>query len=182
MFEVERLTHQSLESYCHANIFHPLGMNSTTFRPADHPHVLSNLMSMSFRHRDGSIKTEANIYPLAPTIELGGSGLYTSTADFIKLLTSLLRNDGKVLKRETVDLMFNYRIPDESIMKSEEVKEFFDWGAHKDDVGMDYDHCLCGLVSLRDMKAGNKAGSVRWGGGTKSFWVREVRVLYGKDK
>jgi hypothetical protein len=155
-------------------------MNSTTFRPADYPHVLSNLMSMSFRHRDGSIKTEANIYPLAPTIELGGSGLYTSTADFIKLLTSLLRNDGKVLKKETVDLMFNYRIPDESIMKSEEVKAFFDWGAHKDDVGMDYDHCLCGLVSLRDMKPGNKAGSVRWGGGTKSFWVSERRVCIGR--
>jgi hypothetical protein len=61
-------------------------------------------------------------------------------------------------------------------MKSEKVKEFFDWGAHEDDVGMDYDHCLCGLVNLRDMKTGKKAGSVRWGGGTKSFWVSEVRV------
>ena len=151
-------------------------MNSTTFRPADHPHVLSNLMPMSFRHKDGSIKTEANIYPLAPTIELGGSGLYTSTADFIKLLTSLLCNDGNVLRKGTVDMMFNYRITDENIMKSEKVKEFFDWCAHEDDVGMDYDHCLCGLVNLRDMKTGKKAGSVRWGGGTKSFWVSEVRV------
>ncbi len=62
-------------------------------------------------------------------------------------------------------------------MKSEKVTVFFDWGAHEDDVGMDYDHCLCGLVNLRDMKTGKKAGSVRWGGGTKSFWVSEVRVL-----
>ncbi|KAN0099370.1 beta-lactamase/transpeptidase-like protein [Hyaloscypha variabilis] len=167
---IERLTHQSLESYCQANIFGPLSMKSTTFRPADHPHVLENLMPMAWRNQDGTIKNEASIYPLAPNVELGGSGLYTCAPDYLAFLTSLLRNDGKVLKPETVDLMFNYRIPDESIMKSEKVKGFFDWGAHPDDVGTEYDHCLCGLVNLKDMKTGKKAGSVRWGGGTKSFW------------
>jgi hypothetical protein len=147
-------------------------MRSTTFRPADHPHVLENLMEMAWRNKDGTIKNEASIYPLAPTVELGGAGLYTTTADYIKLLTSLLRNDGKVLKPETADRMFNYRIPDESIMKSEKVKEYLDWGADPDHVGMEYDHCLCGLVELKDAKTGKKAGSVRWGGGTKNFWVR----------
>ncbi len=82
-------------------------MKSTTFRPADRPHVLENLMEMSFRHKDGTIKNEASIYPLAPTVELGGSGLYTSAPDYLAFLTSLLRNDAKVLKPETVDLMFN---------------------------------------------------------------------------
>jgi hypothetical protein len=151
-------------------------MKSTTFRPADHPHVLENLMPMAWRNQDGTIKNEASIYPLAPNVELGGSGLYTCAPDYLAFLTSILRNDGKVLKPETVDLMFNYRIPDESIMKSEKVKGFFDWGAHPDDVGTEYDHCLCGLVNLKDMKTGKKAGSVRWGGGTKSFWVRYLSI------
>jgi hypothetical protein len=143
-------------------------MNSTTFRPADHPHILSNLMPMAWRNKDGSIKNEANIYPLAPTIELGGSGLYTCAPDYLALLTSLLRNDGKVLKPETVDLVFNWRIPDKDIMRSEKVKEWLEDGV---EVDMEFDHCLCGLVELKETSSGRKAGSVRWGGGTKSFWV-----------
>ena len=146
-------------------------MKSTTFRPADHPQVRENLMEMAFRHKDGSIKNEASIYPIAPTIELGGSGLYTSAPDYLVFLTSLLRNDGKVLKPETVDLMFNYRIPDKDIMQSEKVMEFFEDPAEPD---MTYEHCLCGLVNLKQESTGRKAGSVRWGGGTKSFWVRHL--------
>jgi hypothetical protein len=152
-------------------------MKNTTFRPADHPHILENLMAMGWRNKDGTLSNITSIYPLAPTVELGGSGLYTSAPDYLALLTSLLRNDGKVLQPETVDLMLNYRIPDKSIMKSEEVKEFFDWGAHPEDVGMEYDHCLCGLVNLKDFKTGKKAGGVRWGGGTKSAWVSFLSFL-----
>jgi CubicO group peptidase (beta-lactamase class C family) len=146
-------------------------MKSTTFRPADHPHIRENLMEMAFRHKDGTIKNEASIYPIAPAIELGGSGLYTSAPDYLVFLTSLLRNDGKVLKPETVDLMFNYRIPDKDIMKSEKVMEFFEDPAEPD---MAYDHCLCGLVNLKQESTGRKVGSVHWGGGTKSFWVRHL--------
>jgi hypothetical protein len=146
-------------------------MKSTTFRPADHPHISENLMEMAFRHKDGTIKNEASIYAIAPTIELGGSGLYTSAPDYLIFLTSLLRNGGKVLKPETVDLMFNYRVPDKEIMKSEKVMEFFENPAEPD---MAYDHCLCGLVNLKQESTGRKVGSVRWGGATKSFWVRHL--------
>jgi hypothetical protein len=152
-------------------------MKSTTFRPADHPHILENLMEMAFRHKDGTVKNEASIYPISPIVELGGSGLYTSAPDYLAFLTSLLRNDGKILKPETVNLMFEHRIPDKSIMKSEKLKQFFDWGAHPDDVGTAYDHCLCGLVNLDDMKMGKKAGTASWGGGTKSKWVRYLRFF-----
>ena len=109
-----------------------------------------------------------SIYPLNPTIDLGGSGLYTTAPDYIAFLTSLLRNDGKLLKPQTVDLMFDYRVPDERIFKSEKVKEWFEDSV---ETGMDLDHCLYGVVNLRDLKTGRKSGGVQWGGATRCHWV-----------
>jgi len=43
---------------------------------------------------------------------MGGSNLYTSAPDFLKLLASLLRKDGKLLRPQTVDIMFDHRLPD----------------------------------------------------------------------
>ncbi|KAH9214715.1 beta-lactamase/transpeptidase-like protein [Leptodontidium sp. 2 PMI_412] len=104
---VEQLTSQALESHCQHQIFTPLSMKSTTFHPLSpaHPHIGANLLSMTTRTASGKLITTPSLYPLAPAHDMGGSNLYSSAPDFLSLLTSLLRNDGCVLKRETVDLM-----------------------------------------------------------------------------
>jgi hypothetical protein len=126
-------------------------------------------MEMTALNKEGNLETVPSIYSLSPALDLGGSGLYTSAGDYIAFLKSLLRNDGKILKPETVDLMLGYRIPDENIMKSPEIKAFFGENVEND---MDFDHCLCGLVNLRPLKTGRAAGSVQWGGATRCYWVR----------
>lgn len=80
---------------------------------------------------------------------MGGSNLYTSGADFLKFLSSLLRNDGKLLGPETTDLMFEYRLP-----KGETFRCFRTNPEHLKDnfgdlapVGMEVDHCLAGMVN-----------------------------------
>ena len=99
---------------------------------------------------------------------MGGSNLYTSASDFIVLLKSLLRNDGKLLKPETVDLMLDSRLKDNSVFKTEKAKEFFEGSVEE---GMELDHCLAGLVNLKEMGTGRKVGGVSWSGATRCYWV-----------
>jgi CubicO group peptidase (beta-lactamase class C family) len=169
----------TLEEYCQENIFKPLGMTSTTFRLLNHPYAASNLMKMHARNKEGKVELAESIYPIDPKIDMGSSNLYTSAPDFMKLLTSLMRSDGKLLHPETVDIMFNYRLPDTENFNSfkraaEEIQYFF--GDTAPD-GMKIDHCLAGMVVLDSLRGGRKAGSVSWGGATSCFWVELPRYF-----
>ncbi|KAJ5815656.1 beta-lactamase/transpeptidase-like protein [Penicillium riverlandense] len=108
---VERVTNMTLEQYCLENIFKLLGMTHTTYRLLDNPHVAANLMHLTSRRPDGTVQPSESVYPINPKVDMGGSNLYTSGTDFLKLLSSLLRNDEKLLHPETTDLMFGYRLP-----------------------------------------------------------------------
>lgn len=168
--QVERLTDLTLEQYCAENIFKPLGMKDTTFRLLNHPHIADNLIKMSSRKKDGTLESADTIYPLDPKTDMGGSNLYTSAPDYLELLKSLLRNDGRVLRPETVNEMFDYRLPDSlafTKFKTENAKDYLGGLATE---GMTVDHCLVGLVNNEDSKGGRKAGSVTWAGATRCFW------------
>lgn len=161
----------TLEEYCQQNIFKPLGMTSTTYRPLSHPHVAANLMKMHARNKDGKVEEAESIYPIDPKMDLGGSNLYTSGPDFMKILTALLCNT--LLRPETAEIMFNYRLPDTENFKAfktdeDNVKHSFGEMAPE---GMQIDHCLAGQVVMDDLKGGRKAGSVNWGGATSCSWV-----------
>jgi hypothetical protein len=145
-------------------------MASTTYRLLNHPQVAANLMKMISRTKDGTLESTESIYPFDPKQDMGGSNLYTSAPDYLKLLKSLLRNDGRVLRPETVNEMFDYRLPDSPLFtkfKKETMTEYL--GSLADD-GMTVDHCLAGLVNNEDSLGGRKAGSVAWSGATRCFW------------
>lgn len=163
----------TLEQYCQENIFKPLGMTHTTYRLLDNPHVAANLIQMTSRGPDGTVQPVESVYPINPKVDMGGSNLYTSGTDFLKLLSSLLRNDGKLLRPETTDLMFDYRLP-----KTETFRRFRTNPEHRKDnfgdlapVGMEVDHCLAGIVNQGDLLGGRKAGSITWQGATRCYWV-----------
>jgi CubicO group peptidase (beta-lactamase class C family) len=173
----------SLEEYCQHNIFKSLGMASTTFRLLNHPHVAANLMKMNSRNKDGQVEETQSIYPVDPKMDLGGSNLYTSGPDFIKFLTSLMRNDGKLLRAETTDIMFDYRLPETEEFKKFKMDEYDikDSFGEMAPEGMQVDHCLAGQVVLSDLKGGRKAGSVNWSGATRCFWVRGLYSTHRGD-
>jgi len=107
---------------------------------------------------------------------MGGAGLYSNAVDFMKLLTSLLRNDGKVLGKEMVDLMFETRLEDRSMLEPEKAKEFFE-NSRED--GVAYDHCLCGLVNLGKLeRSGRQKGAIGWGGATRCYWVSIFPLVF----
>ncbi|CAL5865865.1 uncharacterized protein PFLUO_LOCUS71 [Penicillium psychrofluorescens] len=168
----------TLEQYCQENIFKRLGMTHTTYRLLDNPHVAVNLIQMTSRGPEGTVQPGESVYPIDPKVDMGGSNLYTSGTDFLKLLASLLRNDGKLLRPETTDLMFNYSLP-----QTEKFRHFRTNPEHLKDnfgdlapVGMEVDHCLAGMVNQRDLLGGRKAGSITWQGATRCYWWIDRKV------
>lgn len=145
-------------------------MKNTTYRLLNHPHVAANLLKMTSRKKDGILENIDSIYPVDPKVDMGGSNLYTSAPDFLELLKSLLRSDGRVLRPETVDTMFGYRLPDSAEFtkfRTETAKEYL--GGMAGD-SMTVNHCLAGLVNDEDLIGGRKAGSVTWSGATRCYW------------
>lgn len=145
-------------------------MKSTTFHPLSpaHPHIGANLLSMTTRTASGKLITTPSLYPFAPAHDMGGSNLYSSAPDFLSLLTSLLRNDGCVLKRETVDLMLGETLVDKSVFGTEKVGVFLK-GMVQEGVGLD--HCLARIVNIGVLGTGRRKGGVAWQGATKCLWV-----------
>lgn len=106
------------------------------------------------------------IYPVNPRVDLGGSNLYSSVPDFMKLLVSLLKNDGNVLEADTVDLMFDTCFSAPTFLAAPKIKEFFDGMTEE---GIIYDHCSADLVNTGKMKSGRREGNITWQGATKCF-------------
>ena len=117
--------------------------------------------------------------PLDPQDEFGGGGLFGNTEDYLALLKSLLRNDGKLLKSESIELLFAPCIPpaaQESLNQTLSIPAYAAImtpgdapvgtpGARK------WSHALGGLVALEDdADGGLRAGTLRWGGAPNLRW------------
>ena len=119
---VEIISGESLESYCHKNIFTPLGMKDTYFNlPAAKAGRMATVYTEDEQHK--IIKWSPvfrNIdpnYPLMPkTYFSGGAGLSSTAYDYAIFLQMLLNggryNGRQILGRRTVELMLSPQLPD----------------------------------------------------------------------
>jgi CubicO group peptidase (beta-lactamase class C family) len=116
--------------------------------------------------------------PLEPDVEYGGGGLFSTVEDYLKLLKSLLRNDGKLLKSESIDLLFKDALSPPTktglnMMLSNEL-----WAsicipgepqvgtAH----GGNWTHSIGGLLGLDNEGGGHKGPWLSWGGAPNLHW------------
>lgn len=173
---VSRISGVSLEEYMQRNIWGPLGMNSTTFHPRSRPDLLPRTASLVERDENGKLqalhpsnpfaKSPGGIYP-----EGGGGGCYGSANDYIKLLTSLLRNDGKVLRPKTVKMMFSPQLKDPKYLRAVHSNPLSYGLAGNIPIGTPVDFGLGGILNGEDIeKTGRSKGSMQWGGLPNLFW------------
>jgi CubicO group peptidase (beta-lactamase class C family) len=153
---IEIISGVSLETYCHKNIFEPLGMKDSYFNvPATKAARLATVYtednnqkiiewSPSFRNIDPA-------YPLIPKSYFsGGAGLSSTAFDYAIFLQMLLNkgsyNGKQILGRRTVELMLSPQLPDNFLG----------------------DDNLCLGFSLTSKKSANlnmrNEGSFAWGG------------------
>jgi methyl acetate hydrolase len=105
---VEAIALQTLDEYLARNVFGPLGMVDTTFRPNEAQR--ERLMEIHDRTLEGGLAPSSVEISEEPELAFGGEGGYSTARDYMRFLRALLRGgelDGaRILEPETVALMF----------------------------------------------------------------------------
>ncbi|THV08211.1 beta-lactamase/transpeptidase-like protein [Dendrothele bispora CBS 962.96] len=180
---VERLGgHGRLEDYMSSNIWSPLGIKAATFRLNEREDVRSHLLEMPTRDEQGGLKEPS--WPLAPhtfAYDSGGSGLYTKPTDYAKLLAALLRNDGTLLKKETVDLMFTPQLSNPKyLIDYIKAIPFGHAMVQALPIDTDWNWGLGGMLRMKDVAGKRKARSLHWSGAPNlQWWIDRSTNVYG---
>lgn len=110
---IEKISGQDLEIYFRENITGPLKMNSTWFNVPEN--ISEKIVTIGGRDSLGSIQAWGRI-PQEPVSDYNGAkGLFGSPGDYLKFLNCLKNygkyKGGRLLKKETVQLMFKNNLP-----------------------------------------------------------------------
>lgn len=162
-----------LEAYMKEHLWDPLGMESTTFHLTDNNTSIRDRLCLSTaRTPSGELVPSPFFRTYDPKDDLGGGGLYSSPNDYIKVLVMLLQNDGKLLKRETVDMMFKPQLSHAAVLKLN-AKASGDAGAmYRAGVTSDaWNFGLGGILNTEDVDGVCKNGTMTWGGLPNLYWV-----------
>ena len=171
---VERVNNKiSLGKYMTAHIFDVLGMTSTTFHPRTNKDISARMCGRPLRGADGKLSAEGAPDMLGdPTDDYGGGGLYSCASDYIKVLTSLLLDDGKLLKSESVKELFSPALPDGKYIKEAMNGPFRGGlapGWPMD--GVEFNYSVGGCIVLNEVPNQGEKNVLFWSGLPNSQWV-----------
>src|SRR5260370_24892683 len=122
---IEKVSGQTLEAYFQRNILAPLGMSDTGFSlPAE---KFDRLVNSYERQSDGSLKEDPRTPPPPPKTFNAGGGLYSTAADYMRLMQMILRHgrssdQQQILRADTVDMMTSNQIGELSAGKMKSVR------------------------------------------------------------
>jgi CubicO group peptidase (beta-lactamase class C family) len=178
---IEKLSGMRLEEYFRKNIFERVGMEWTSFVMG--PKQLAEEVPVRGKTDRGAIKVLDFKISQEPELYMGGAGLYGTAGDYFMLLQMLLNKGeakgGRVLKPETVALMFRNHIGDIRLPALKTVIPPVSADLILDEpFGSKWS--LCAHTNLRDMPGRRKAGSQFWGGlGSSYYWLDPASNLAG---
>lgn len=165
---LEHVTGTKLSAYMSEHIFEPLGMKSTGFWPAKLT-TPQPLAAIPNRDRGGTLVPAPSPVPEEHPVESGGAGLFSTTADYAKLLRAVLR--GELLSAESMELLFKPQLSEELQRKMEErVALARDMYASEYNEDTPINFALGGMVNTADVPGKRSKGSMMWSGYTNPHW------------
>lgn len=185
---IERVTGKTLGGFMRERIFDPLGIKDGKFFPAAEDNNLrERLVDLNPDDPDALGRAvlggggEMNICGKG---DFGGHGLFMTAPGYLTVLRSILNNDGKLLKPETVTAgMFgeDHLTPESETDLKEKLEGpagiFFRVGTS---AGSAAGYGLGGLLTLEDVEGWYGRGTLTWGGGlTYSWFVDRKNGLCG---
>ncbi|KAK1997654.1 beta-lactamase [Colletotrichum falcatum] len=166
---IENVTGKSLEQYMRENIWDPIGAPSFTF---DIEAIRPKMWGMNTRDKDTGkiILHRGRNLNQGVTECLGGQGSYGSAPDVMRVLQSLLADDGKLLRPGTTADMFKPQLSAEAkkcLLKAMEEPE---WAVGHFPVTHEYDWGLGGLLVDGHKHPNRQDGTLMWSGASNIFW------------
>ncbi|KLJ08706.1 beta-lactamase [Blastomyces silverae] len=162
-----------LEKYFRAHIFEPLGMQHTTLRPSHSSHIIATKAESTARGPTGElIPAPVETQPIfKPADEYGGHGLWSTAEEYIKLLTSILKDDGKLLSSATLSTLFEPQLHDNShliqYMRSTGSEMAMANGVLGNGT---WNHSLGGVLATEDIPNRRLKGAINWHGLDNTYW------------
>ncbi|KAL2870540.1 serine hydrolase domain-containing protein [Aspergillus lucknowensis] len=173
---IERATGRTLLEFMQKRIFDPLDITDAQFYLVTRPELRERLVDLNPDDPDAVGRAVLGGGTGGPNSrtrgDFGGQGLFMSGQSFIKVLHSILANDGTLLAPRTVEDMFTEHL-------SPEAKEghqaalaspggiFFRVGV---DPEMKMGHGLGGLLTLESVQGWYGERTLTWGGGLTLTW------------
>jgi CubicO group peptidase (beta-lactamase class C family) len=178
---VEVLTGKPFDVYLQEAVFGPLGMVDTGFRvPGE---KLSCLGTLYRRDAGGSLTVqddpEHSPFREEPTFLSGGSGLLSTTADYIRF-SDALANGGtsggvRLLGRKTVDLMGSNHLPAGGDLRSVALPGSY---GEIDVDGMGFGLSVAVGIDPARMRSVGSVGEMTWAGAASTvFWADPSEAL-----
>ena len=170
---IEKLTGAFFDDFLYEKVLAPVGVprGGMTFHPGrfGKPPV-DVLAGMALRDgetgRMGFMETEMDNDNEA----FGGEGLFGGMGEYIKVLHSLLVDDGKILQPETAQLLFEPQLEPAEKAALNKAMSDPDWAVGHIPTGVEYDWSVGGLLTTQDV-GHRKKGFVQWGGAFNLSWV-----------
>ena len=183
---IERVTKQTLEEHMKKHIFEPLGTTTITFFPYANPALKDKVPALTTRNPEGTLVLHTEPFINTGSKDcFGGHGAYATMQDYLKIQRSLLANDGKLLKPETVETMFTPQLSPESKagLKAWRKSPYGAFAIGENDPGIEADWGLGGILFLEDDRGRRKKGTLNWGGVSNTFWLidreADLAVTFG---
>jgi len=174
---VEKATGMKLGAYMQKHIFEPLGMTHTTFRAENNEEMRSRMAGRVGRSPAGElIEEESGQYPVKDNKDdLGGGGLYSCARDYIKVPTSLLLDDGKLLKHDMHNELFRGQLEHPEAFAAAATNRvvgplFSPAFAASRGADSRWDHALGGAIVDREIPGQAARGTLYWSGLPNNHW------------
>lgn len=172
---VERVTGKTLGERMHERIFGPLGISDAQFYPVTREDLHARLVDLNPNDPEAlgrAVLGGSGDMNKITKGDFGGHGLFMTAPDYVKMLRSLLANDGKILIPATVQDMFEHHLSQEATAGHQAVLAspmgiFFSVGTAPDSKA---GYGLGGLLTLQDVDGWYGERTLTWGGGQTFAW------------
>ncbi|KAF2169076.1 hypothetical protein M409DRAFT_21087 [Zasmidium cellare ATCC 36951] len=173
---VERASGLTLDAYLQHNICTPLDIRDMTFKLQQRPDMIKRRATSCDRDEQGNLTAGDNDFWRKDfEDDFGGMGCFTTPADYFKVMTSLLHDDGKLLKPTTVDMLFERQLGEagEQGMADVYAHELFGQAmGHLVPKEVNKSHALGGSLMMDDADGSNwrRKGTMVWAGLPNVIW------------
>src|ERR1700760_2255952 len=178
---VEAASGQRLDAYLRDHMFAPLGMTDTAFKISDN--MRKRLVGMHVRGEDGKLAPLPFELEQNPEFHMGGGGLYSTAADYIKFCQMILNkgsgNGNQVLRPETIAAMGQNHIGALNVTKMVSAMPVY---TNDVDLFPDQDKKwgLSFLINSRKTPEGRSPNSLFWAGLANTYyWIDPSRDVCG---
>ena len=172
---VMRISNKTLEEYFKENIWNPLGITDMTFWIKNHPELQARATATYVRPEvGGKLVPDPNPDPTRDaTDNFGGGGLFASMPEYMKVLHSILKKDGKLLQPKTIDNIFTPQLGEGSKKAMNEMLSTpvinLMLGGVPAEIPKDFG--LAGMIMEGDIQGWRSKGTLFWGGMRNLQWV-----------